>query len=134
MAGGVVETKARATVSGSWEAMAREEAATKRKRREVVFSKISGKQAASRCSLGCSLDQLMARLTSIRPSWPAKPPGNPPKSQEEKGQVQTIATDIEPSFVASLAQALNHAQVPCVLWRPCLLNLHGVPSIINGGS
>ncbi|GAB1312203.1 Thioredoxin reductase [Madurella fahalii] len=39
-------------------------------------------------------------------------------------------TRISQSFVASLAQALNSAQVPCVLWGHCLLGLHGVPSII----
>ncbi|KAH6627374.1 hypothetical protein F5144DRAFT_534940 [Chaetomium tenue] len=34
-------------------------------------------------------------------------------------------------FVASLARALNTAQVPCVLWGHCLLGLHGVPSIVG---
>ncbi|EAQ88714.1 predicted protein [Chaetomium globosum CBS 148.51] len=34
-------------------------------------------------------------------------------------------------FVASLARALDAAQVPCVLWGHCLLCLHGVPSIVG---
>ncbi len=37
------------------------------------------------------------------------------------------------SFVASIAQALNSDQVPCVLWGHYLLNIHGVPSIIDVG-
>jgi len=39
--------------------------------------------------------------------------------------------DLSPSFVASIARALNSAQVPCVLWGQYLLNIHGVPSIID---
>ncbi|KAF2107974.1 hypothetical protein BDV96DRAFT_588020 [Lophiotrema nucula] len=38
---------------------------------------------------------------------------------------------VSPSSVASIAQALNAAQVPCVLWGHCLLNIHGVPSIVS---
>ncbi|KAK7421631.1 hypothetical protein QQX98_002098 [Neonectria punicea] len=34
-------------------------------------------------------------------------------------------------FVASVAQALNAAHVPCVLWGHYLLTVHGVPSIIG---
>ncbi|KAF2819319.1 hypothetical protein CC86DRAFT_244628, partial [Ophiobolus disseminans] len=33
-------------------------------------------------------------------------------------------------FVSAVAQALNAAQVPCVLWGHYLLNVHGVPSIV----
>lgn len=40
-------------------------------------------------------------------------------------------TDISESFVASIARALNSDQVPCVLWGHCLLNVHGVPSILG---
>lgn len=39
--------------------------------------------------------------------------------------------DLSQSLVASLARALNAAEVPCVLWGHCLLGLHGVPSIIG---
>ncbi|KAF1953863.1 hypothetical protein CC80DRAFT_537136 [Byssothecium circinans] len=39
--------------------------------------------------------------------------------------------DLSPSFVASIARALNSTQVPCVLWGHYLLNIHGVPSIIG---
>ena len=39
--------------------------------------------------------------------------------------------DLSPSFVASIARALNSARVPCVLWGQYLLNIHGVPSIID---
>ncbi|KAJ9158501.1 Thioredoxin reductase [Coniochaeta hoffmannii] len=39
--------------------------------------------------------------------------------------------DLSQSFVASLARALNTAQVPCILWGHCLLSLHGVPSVIG---
>ncbi|OIW30825.1 thioredoxin reductase [Coniochaeta ligniaria NRRL 30616] len=35
------------------------------------------------------------------------------------------------SFVQSLAQALNSAQVPCVVWGNCLDSLQGVPALIN---
>ncbi|KAK3371706.1 hypothetical protein B0T24DRAFT_706756 [Lasiosphaeria ovina] len=34
------------------------------------------------------------------------------------------------AFVACIAQALRTAQVPNVLWGHCLLNVHGVPSVI----
>lgn len=40
-------------------------------------------------------------------------------------------TSISPSFVALIAYVLNSAQVPCVLWGHCLLNVHGVPSIVG---
>lgn len=39
--------------------------------------------------------------------------------------------DFSEVFVASTARALNSAGVPCVLWGHCLLNIHGVPSIIG---
>jgi hypothetical protein len=32
---------------------------------------------------------------------------------------------------ASLAQLLNAAQVPCVLWGHVLLRIHGVPTIVG---
>lgn len=38
--------------------------------------------------------------------------------------------DLSESFVASIALALNSAQIPCVLWGHFLLNVHGVPSAI----
>lgn len=41
-----------------------------------------------------------------------------------------IMSIISDSFVASVALALNSAQVPCVLWGHYLLNVHGIPSII----
>ncbi|KZL64598.1 hypothetical protein CT0861_05999 [Colletotrichum tofieldiae] len=33
-------------------------------------------------------------------------------------------------FLASIASALNSSQIPCVLWGHCLLNVHGIPSIV----
>ncbi len=42
--------------------------------------------------------------------------------------------DLSQLFVASLARALNRAQVPCILWGHCLLGLHGVPSIIGASN
>lgn len=33
--------------------------------------------------------------------------------------------------VASIARALNAAQIPCVLWGHPLLIVHGVPTIIS---
>ncbi|KAK3312318.1 hypothetical protein B0H66DRAFT_525337 [Apodospora peruviana] len=33
--------------------------------------------------------------------------------------------------VTNMAQVLSAARVPCVLWGHCLLNVHGVPSIIS---
>ncbi|KAK4103821.1 hypothetical protein N658DRAFT_513887 [Parathielavia hyrcaniae] len=33
-------------------------------------------------------------------------------------------------FAASLARSLNSAQIPCVLWGHCLLNVNGVSSIV----
>ncbi|KZL84933.1 thioredoxin reductase [Colletotrichum incanum] len=33
-------------------------------------------------------------------------------------------------FVASIASALNSSQIPCVLWSHCLLNVHGIPSMV----
>ncbi|KAH6643269.1 hypothetical protein BKA67DRAFT_670888 [Truncatella angustata] len=33
--------------------------------------------------------------------------------------------------IASIAQSINSAGVPCILWGHCLLNLHGIPSIIG---
>jgi hypothetical protein len=41
--------------------------------------------------------------------------------------------DISETFVESISQALNSNQVPCVLWGHYLLNVHGIPSIINVG-
>ncbi|KAG5984437.1 hypothetical protein E4U55_004781 [Claviceps digitariae] len=38
---------------------------------------------------------------------------------------------INQDFVASLAQLLNRAQVPCVLWGHLLLDTHGVPTIVG---
>ncbi|GAO18651.1 uncharacterized protein UV8b_03399 [Ustilaginoidea virens] len=38
---------------------------------------------------------------------------------------------INEDFVASLAQLLNSAQVPCVLWGHVLLRVHGVPTIVG---
>lgn len=38
---------------------------------------------------------------------------------------------ITEDFVASLAQLLNTAQVPCVLWGHVLLRTHGVPTIVG---
>ncbi|KAK9444696.1 thioredoxin reductase [Metarhizium brunneum] len=38
---------------------------------------------------------------------------------------------ITEDFVASLAQLLNTAQVPCVLWGHVLLRIHGVPTIVG---
>lgn len=38
--------------------------------------------------------------------------------------------DFSEAFVASFAFALNSAQIPCLLWGHCLLNVHGVPSAI----
>ena len=38
---------------------------------------------------------------------------------------------ITEDFVASLAQLLNAAQVPCVLWGHVLLRVHGVPTIVG---
>jgi len=38
--------------------------------------------------------------------------------------------DFSESFVASIALALNAAQILCVLWGHYLLNVHGVPSIM----
>ncbi|KAI0378371.1 hypothetical protein F5Y04DRAFT_148847 [Hypomontagnella monticulosa] len=35
------------------------------------------------------------------------------------------------SRIASIAQCINSAEVPCVLWGHSLLNLHGVPSILG---
>jgi len=40
-------------------------------------------------------------------------------------------SDISESFVASIGRTLNSAQIPCVLWGHYLLNVHGVPSIID---
>ena len=45
--------------------------------------------------------------------------------------LRSIMSDLPPSFVASIARALIVAQVPCVLWGECLLNTHGVPSVIS---
>ena len=42
-------------------------------------------------------------------------------------------SNLSQSFVASIACALNSAQVPCVLWGHYLLNVYGVPSIIGVG-
>ncbi|KAJ4386112.1 hypothetical protein N0V93_009004 [Gnomoniopsis smithogilvyi] len=39
-------------------------------------------------------------------------------------------TDLTDKFVSSIAQALNAAEVPCVLWGHCLLRVHGVPTIV----
>ncbi|KAL1868846.1 hypothetical protein VTK73DRAFT_3489 [Phialemonium thermophilum] len=39
--------------------------------------------------------------------------------------------EIGEDLVGSIAQAINSAKVPCVLWGHYLLNLHGVPSIIG---
>lgn len=39
--------------------------------------------------------------------------------------------DLSESFVASIGSALSAEQVPCVLWGHYLLNVHGVPSIID---
>lgn len=39
-------------------------------------------------------------------------------------------TDITDKFISSIAQALNAAEVPCVLWGHCLLRVHGVPTIV----
>jgi hypothetical protein len=38
---------------------------------------------------------------------------------------------ITEDFVPSLAQLLNTAQVPCVLWGHVLLRTHGVPTIVG---
>lgn len=38
--------------------------------------------------------------------------------------------ELSESFVASIARALNSAQIPCVLWGHYLLVVHGVPSIV----
>lgn len=35
------------------------------------------------------------------------------------------------SYIASIAQCLNSVGIPCILWGHCLLNLHGIPSIIG---
>jgi hypothetical protein len=40
-------------------------------------------------------------------------------------------SEISENLVASIAQALNAAKIPCVLWGHYLLNVHGVPSIIG---
>ncbi|WYZ45776.1 hypothetical protein EsH8_IX_000001 [Colletotrichum jinshuiense] len=39
-------------------------------------------------------------------------------------------SDHSEQFVASIAGALNSSQIPCILWGHCLLNVHGIPSII----
>ena len=49
----------------------------------------------------------------------------------EVGNNATNMPDLSPSFVASVAQALNSAQAPCLLWGHYLLILHGIPSIIG---
>lgn len=38
--------------------------------------------------------------------------------------------DLSDEFVSSIAQALNAAEVPCVLWGHYLLSAHGVPTIL----
>ncbi|PPJ54285.1 hypothetical protein CBER1_06585 [Cercospora berteroae] len=38
---------------------------------------------------------------------------------------------ISQEFIAKLAMTINPFNVPCVLWGHCLLNVHGVPSIIG---
>jgi hypothetical protein len=35
------------------------------------------------------------------------------------------------AVVASIAHALNAAQIPCVLWGQCLLQVHGVPTVVG---
>ena len=39
--------------------------------------------------------------------------------------------DLSELFVTSIARALNSDQVAYVLWGHCLLNVHGIPSIIS---
>ncbi|KAH8689836.1 hypothetical protein BGW36DRAFT_307791 [Talaromyces proteolyticus] len=34
-------------------------------------------------------------------------------------------------LIASLAETLNGAEVPCILWGQCLLNIHGIASSID---
>lgn len=34
------------------------------------------------------------------------------------------------AFISAIAETLNAADVPCVLWGHCLLQSHGVPTII----
>ncbi|KAF2278516.1 thioredoxin reductase [Westerdykella ornata] len=38
---------------------------------------------------------------------------------------------LKTTIVASFAESLNAADIPCVLWGHCLLNVHGVPSIVG---
>lgn len=40
-------------------------------------------------------------------------------------------SDLSQSLVAAIAKALNSNQIPCILWGHFLLNVHGVPSIID---
>ncbi|KAL7622037.1 hypothetical protein AAE478_007538 [Parahypoxylon ruwenzoriense] len=42
-----------------------------------------------------------------------------------------VTMDPSQSLVASIAQRLNSAQIPCVLWGHFLFNVHGIPSIID---
>lgn len=39
--------------------------------------------------------------------------------------------DISESLVASLAETLDAAGAPCILWGQFLLNVHGIPSTIG---
>jgi len=42
-----------------------------------------------------------------------------------------VMSNISQEFVASIAQALNASQVPCILWGHILLIVHGVPTILG---
>lgn len=42
--------------------------------------------------------------------------------------------DTSEPVVASIAQTLNDAGVPCVLWGNNVLSVHGIPSIVNVSS
>ncbi|KAF7198320.1 hypothetical protein HII31_00059 [Pseudocercospora fuligena] len=39
--------------------------------------------------------------------------------------------NISQEFVTVIAETLSESNVPCVLWGHCLLNVHGIPSIIS---
>lgn len=39
--------------------------------------------------------------------------------------------DISNVFVSSIAQTLNTAGIPCVLWGHYLLQAHGVPTVVD---
>lgn len=58
-----------------------------------------------------------------------------PQPKHPRLRIEHLASlpmaDLSQSLVASLARALNAAEVPCVLWGHCLLGLHGVPSIVG---